>query len=91
MVLLVLIIVVLILALIALIAIVSYRFYRKARVARSGPSKSPAIQRNQAVSDKLETETKEAGDIGMINCEYCGSLIPQTAWTCPNCGASRRK
>jgi hypothetical protein len=85
---LVLIIVVLILA---LIASVSYRFYRKVRVARSGPPKSLTIQRNQAVSDQLKTETKESGVTGMINCEYCGTSMPQTALTCPNCGASRRK
>ncbi len=75
----------------ALIAFVSYRLYRKVRVARSGPPKSLTIQRSQVSSDKPKVEAKEPRVIGMINCEYCGSLMPQTALTCPNCGASRRK
>jgi hypothetical protein len=56
----VLIIVFLVLALLALIVSVLYILYRKVRVARSGPPKSLAIQRNQAVGDKLKTETKES-------------------------------
>ena len=34
-----------------------------------------------------EVITKE---IVMIKCDYCGSLMPQTALFCPNCGARRR-
>lgn len=34
-----------------------------------------------------EVITKE---IVMVKCEYCGSLMPQTATFCPNCGARRR-
>lgn len=34
-----------------------------------------------------EVVTKE---IVLIKCEYCGSLMPQTATFCPNCGAKRR-
>ena len=34
-----------------------------------------------------EVITKE---IVMIECDYCGSLMPQTALFCPNCGARRR-
>ena len=77
--------------LLALIALVSYKLYRKARVARLGPPKSLTIQRSQVQSDEPKPETKEPKVIGMINCEYCGSLMPQAALTCPNCGASRRK
>ena len=77
--------------LLALIAFVLYKLYRKVRVARLGPPKSLAIQRSQALSDKQKTETRVTKVIGMINCEYCGSLMPQTALICPNCGASRRK
>jgi hypothetical protein len=29
-------------------------------------------------------------EIVMVKCEYCGSLMPQTATFCPNCGARRR-
>lgn len=28
-------------------------------------------------------------EIIMIPCKYCGSLMPQTATSCPNCGANR--
>jgi rubrerythrin len=85
------IVVVIVVLLLGLIASVSYKLYRKVRVARAGPPKSLAIQRSQAVSDKPKAETRGTKVIGMINCEYCGSLIPQTEMTCPNCGASRRK
>jgi hypothetical protein len=85
------IVVVIVVLLLALIAFISYRLYRKVRVARAGSPKSLAIQRSQTVSDKPRTETKEPRVIGTINCEYCGSLMPQTALICPNCGASRRK
>jgi hypothetical protein len=76
---------------VALIVFISYRLYRKIRIVMSGSPKSLIIQRSQTVSDKLETQPKKPAVIGMINCEYCGSLMPQTALTCPNCGASRRK
>jgi len=29
-------------------------------------------------------------EIVMIPCEYCGTLMPQTATSCPNCGATRK-
>jgi hypothetical protein len=29
-------------------------------------------------------------EVVMIPCEYCGTLFPQTATSCPNCGASRK-
>ena len=29
-------------------------------------------------------------EIVMIPCEYCGTLMPQTATACPNCGATRK-
>jgi hypothetical protein len=75
----------------ALIAFVSYVLYKRVRVLRSGPPRSLTIQRNQFLSDKPKPENKGTSVIGMINCEYCGSLMPQAALTCPNCGASRRK
>jgi hypothetical protein len=40
----------------------------------------------QPIKEK-EVITKE---IVMVKCEYCGSLMPQTATFCPNCGARRR-
>jgi len=29
-------------------------------------------------------------EVVMIPCEYCGSLMPETATSCPNCGAARK-
>ena len=29
-------------------------------------------------------------EVAMIPCEYCGSLMPETATSCPNCGAPRK-
>lgn len=29
-------------------------------------------------------------EIAMVPCEYCGSLMPETATACPNCGAPRK-
>jgi hypothetical protein len=29
-------------------------------------------------------------DVAKVNCKYCGTLIPTTADTCPNCGAPRQ-
>ena len=29
-------------------------------------------------------------EIAMVPCEYCGSLMPETATSCPNCGAPRK-
>ena len=29
-------------------------------------------------------------DVAMVNCKYCGTLIPTTAETCPYCGGPRR-
>jgi hypothetical protein len=29
-------------------------------------------------------------EVVMIPCEYCGTLFPQTATSCPNCGAARK-
>jgi len=85
------IVVVIVVLSLALIAFVSYFLYRKVRVLRCGPPRSLKIQRTQVLSDKPEPETKGTRVIGMISCEYCGSLMPQAALTCPNCGASRRK
>jgi hypothetical protein len=75
----------------ALIAFISYRLYRKIRIVRSGSPRSLTIQRSQTISHKPKTEPEKPTVIGMINCEYCGSLMPQTVLICPNCGASRRK
>ena len=29
-------------------------------------------------------------EVVMIPCEYCGSMMPETATSCPNCGAPRK-
>jgi uncharacterized membrane protein len=30
-------------------------------------------------------------EVVMIPCQYCGTLVPQTAQFCPNCGAPNKK
>lgn len=37
----------------------------------------------------MPTAVKEK-EVIMIPCEYCGSLMPQTATSCSNCGATRK-
>jgi hypothetical protein len=67
-----------------------YTLYRRMRRSRMGPPKSIAVKRNNSVEESSE-KNKKPSVIGMVNCEYCGSLMPQTAALCPNCGATRKK
>lgn len=46
-----------------------------------------SIRETPQPTREKEVITKE---IVMVKCEYCGSLMPQTATFCPNCGARRR-
>lgn len=75
----------------SLIVVISYKLYRKIKIVRSGSLRSLTIQRRQTMHVKPKTDLEKPTIIGMIYCEYCGSLMPQTALTCPNCGASRKK
>lgn len=43
----------------------------------------------QVVKSTTTTTSAKEKDI-MIQCEYCGSLNPQTATSCSNCGAPRK-
>jgi len=38
----------------------------------------------------IVTEKIVEREIVMIPCQYCGTLFPQTATSCPNCGAKRK-
>jgi ribosomal protein L40E len=38
----------------------------------------------------VTTEKIVEKEVVMIPCQYCGSLFPQTATTCPKCGAQRK-
>jgi ribosomal protein L40E len=38
----------------------------------------------------VTTEEVVEKEVVMIPCQYCGSLFPQTATTCPKCGAQRK-
>jgi ribosomal protein L40E len=38
----------------------------------------------------ITTEKIVEREVVMIPCQYCGSLFPQTATTCPKCGAQRK-
>jgi len=70
------------------VAFILFRFYRKMKIARSGSPKSRMIYSGKSVTND---KPKTSQVIGMIKCEYCGSLMPQTATICSNCGASRKK
>jgi hypothetical protein len=72
---------------VVVIIFIVYRFYRKVRLARMGPPKRREFityDKSQMIADKKQV-------IGMINCEYCGALMSQTATFCPSCGAPRKK
>ena len=78
-----------ILTILALVMVVFilYKFYRKVRIARMGPPKSRMVYSGKAAT---EDKPKTSQVIGMIKCDYCGALMPQTATSYPNCGASRK-
>jgi formylmethanofuran dehydrogenase subunit E len=76
-----------ILALVVVVFIL-FRLYRKVKIARSGSPKSRMIYSGKSVTNN---KPKTSQVIGMIKCDYCGSLMPQTATVCSNCGASRKK
>ncbi len=49
------------------------------------------IEKPQVVSSQQAPVIKEVvKEIVLIPCGYCGSLMPQTAIFCPNCGARRK-
>ena len=43
-----------------------------------------------AAAPTIVKEKEIIKEIVMIPCEYCGGLMPQTATSCPNCGATRK-
>jgi hypothetical protein len=43
-----------------------------------------------AAAGPIVTEKIVEREIVMIPCQYCGTLFPQTATSCPNCGAKRK-
>jgi zinc-ribbon domain len=47
-------------------------------------------QLKSQASEKGTVEKEVIKEIVMIPCQYCGSLIPQTALFCSNCGAGRK-
>lgn len=62
------------------------------KVALGYGPKSRTIQTNRATDDKSTPMIKSWANITkMVNCEYCGSVIPQTATCCPHCGAPRKE
>ena len=42
-----------------------------------------------AAAPTIVKEKEIIKEVVMIPCEYCGGLMPQTATSCPNCGATR--
>jgi hypothetical protein len=84
---------VVILILVPLLVVVAFALcilYNKVRLSRMGPPKSIAVSRKSEGEESNE-KSQRSPVIGMVNCEYCGSLMPQTNTSCPNCGAARKK
>jgi ribosomal protein L32 len=80
-------IILVILALVVVVFIL-YKSYRKVKIARMGPPKRRMTYSEKATKDE---KPRTSQVIGMIKCEYCGALMAQTAISCPNCGATRKK
>jgi len=40
--------------------------------------------------EKIVREKETIREIVMVPCQYCGTLIPQTALSCSTCGAGRK-
>ena len=75
-----------------LIMFMLYRVYRKVKLVKMGPPKSRKMYSHRVNSrDESTPKVEKNRVIGMIKCEYCGALMPQTAMFCPNCGAPRKK
>jgi len=55
---------------------------RKARKKEIPPTPQPPA---------IIKEREVIKEIVMIPCTYCGTLMPQAATSCPNCGATRRR
>ena len=56
------------------------------------PDVTSATTEIQVVEPSVSTVVKEKEiirEVVMIPCKYCGTLMPQTATACPNCGATR--
>jgi len=76
----------LIFLIILVIILISPKIYRKIKLAKAGPPKSRKTKVSKNFTKKVEKEV-----IGMVRCEYCGSLMHQMSTSCPNCGAPRKK
>jgi hypothetical protein len=68
------------------LVLVLYRFIKKLRLGRGHPKKMIITSGRAVLSD----EPKTSQVIGMMKCEYCGALMPQTATSCPKCGAPKK-
>jgi hypothetical protein len=44
----------------------------------------------QVIRSVVSDSAAKEKEVVMIPCEYCGSLMPQTTTSCPNCGAPRK-
>jgi hypothetical protein len=52
-------------------------------------SSTTEIQVTQPTASPVAKEKEIIREVVMIPCKYCGTLMPQTETTCPNCGARR--
>jgi hypothetical protein len=54
------------------------------------PPPPPAMPQSNIDLGSQPSEQVVVREVPMVNCKYCGTLIPVTAETCPYCGAPRR-
>jgi hypothetical protein len=73
------------------LALAAYIIYRTIKFVSRGPPKTLAVSRGTSENDESTSEDKNRQVVGMINCEYCGSIMSQNATVCPNCGAPRKE
>jgi len=72
--------------------LIARRLSRRVRLARAGSPQYRKIDSSENHFVKESTTDKAKADvIGMIKCEYCGTLMPQLSISCPHCGAPRKK
>lgn len=54
------------------------------------PAPSPAPWESKIDMGSKPPQQVVIRDVAMVNCKYCGTLIPSTAQTCPYCGGPRQ-